>query len=823
MARRKTSFLLTPEQMLELITRKSLDAFIVSDTNNTVIEWSTYAETLFGWSSEEAIGAKLTTLIIPPEHRAAHEEGIKRFLQTGQLKNVNKRLELFGIHKNGQLLPLEMTVIPVQLRNEILFTSSIRDNSERYRYQQTLQQQAALLQLSRDAIIVTNLQDEIEFWNNGAASMFGYPADEAVGRVYHELMGASCAPPIDRFKAILETTGYWDGEMICKKRDGATLSVLSRYALERNHQNEPSRILITNTDISFQKEIRVHEALLLESEQRFNSLFEHHPDGVVHFDQSRRLTSANDAFVRMSGYSHDEVLSTKRPFLIAPEHLENLIIGIDGALRGTPQTLETVLLRKNSSRLDITVVLIPNVSDGAIIGVHALVKDNSIHKNHERQIHHMATHDALTGLPNRYFLEDRLEHAIENAKRASVMVAVLFLDLNRFKLINDSLGHDKGDVLLGVIADRLKGTVREIDTVARFGGDEFVVVLENISDQSHISKVALNILESIAKPVNVAGHMLSVTTSVGSSFYPENGSNPSILLKHADLAMYEAKAAGHGVYRPYHAGMGVRAASRLLEENALRRAIDTGELVLHYQPRISVETGKIACIEVLTRWNHPKHGLVLPNQFIALAEEMGMIDALGIWVIRAACRQLSSWHAARVNPNAISINVSVHQLRSEKLYNTLITELTQAPFEASALELEITETVFMQDMETARNALNKISALGVKLSVDDFGTGYSSLSQLKVLPVDALKIDKSFMHNLPEDSDNAAIVGATIAMAHRMGLAVVAEGVSTVEQLRFLKQNHCDQVQGYLFCAPCSAAEFEPFLRTHLSTAVAIL
>jgi diguanylate cyclase (GGDEF)-like protein/PAS domain S-box-containing protein len=821
MARDKTNFLLTPEQMLELITRKSLDAFIVSDTDNTVIVWSAYAETLFGWSGQEAIGAQLTTLIIPPEHHAAHEEGIKRFLQTGQLKNVNKRLELFGIHKDGRRLPLEMTVIPVQLGSETLFTSSIRDNSERYRHQQMLQQQAALLQLSRDAIIVTNMQDEIEFWNNGATSMFGYSADKAIGCIYHELMGANCALPAERLKTILEATGYWDGEMTCRKRDGAMLSVLSRYALERDHKGDPCRILITNTDISLQKEVQLHEALLVESEQRFQSLFEHHPDGVVHFDQSRRLTSANDAFVLMSSYSRDEILSTERPFLIAPEYTEELIGEIDRALRGAPQTLETVLLRKNGSRLDVSMILIPNVSNGQIIGVHGLVKDNSVHKNHERQIHHMATHDSLTGLPNRYFLEDRLQHAIEHAKRASTIVGVLFLDLNRFKLINDSLGHDKGDMLLGVIAERLKGAVREVDTVARLGGDEFVVVLENISDRAHSSKVASNILESIAKPVNVAGHMLSITTSIGSSFYPEDGEDPPTLLKHADLAMYEAKAAGHGLYRPYHAGMGTQAASRLLEENALRHAIDADELVVHYQPRINLATGKIACVEALVRWNHPWQGLVLPSRFIALAEEMGVIDALGTWVIRAACSELSRWYKAGIGPVAMSVNVSAHQLRSDSLYNTLITELERAPFPASALELEITETVFMQDMETARGALHKISALGIKLSVDDFGTGYSSLSQLKVLPVDALKIDQSFMHNLPEDDDNTTIVGATIAMARRMGLTVVAEGVSSFEQLQFLKENHCDQAQGYFFAFPLSADEFEPFLRTHLIYAVA--
>lgn len=820
MAKDKTNFLLTPEQMLELITRKSLDAFIVSDTGNTVLVWTTYAETLFGWSAEEAVGEQLTNLIIPPEHRAAHEEGIKRFLKTGKLKNVNKRLELFGIHKHGHMLPLEMTVIPVELDGKILFTSSIRDNSERHQHQQMLQQQAALLQLSRDAIIVTDMQGRIEFWNNGAVSMFRYAEEDAIGRFYQDLLGTTCSPPVERLVALLQSSGYWDGEVNCRTRDGKPLSVLSRYAMETDHVGNPSRILISNTDISLQQKIRKHEALLVESEQRFNSLFEHLPDGVIHFNQARRLTSANDAFVRMSGYRQEEVLSVDRPYLVVPEYIDELIRAVDAALRGTPQTLETILLQKNASRLDVSVSLVPNVSNGQIIGVYGLVKDNSVHKKHERQIHQMATHDALTGLPNRYFLGDRLSHAIEQAKRSGGMVGVLFLDLNRFKLINDSLGHDKGDLLLGVVAERLKSAVREVDTVARLGGDEFVIVLENIHDQSDINTIAAHILGSIAKPVNVASHMLSVTTSIGSSFYPESGSDPAVLLRHADLAMYEAKAAGHGVHKAYQARMGSKASTRLLQESALRRAIDNSELVLHYQPRINLSTGTIACVEALVRWDHPDNGLLLPRDFIMLAEEIGLIEALGTWVIKAACQQLSAWHKAGQTSVTMSVNISAHQLRSEALYDTLIRVLHDAPFDASALELEITETAFMQDIEKACNTLNKIRALGIRLSIDDFGTGFSSLSQLKILPVDALKIDQSFMENLPADADNATMVSAMIAMGQKMNLAVVAEGVCHAEQLSFLKQNHCDEAQGYLFAYPCPATELEPFLLAHLKTPV---
>lgn len=816
MAMKKVDFIFTPEQMLDLITQKALDAFIVSNTENTILVWSPYAETLFGWSAEEAIGHQLTTLIIPAEHHAAHEEGIKRFLETGKLKTMNKRLELFGLHKDGHLLPLEMTVVPMRIGDEILFTSSIRDNSERYKHKQKLQQQAALLHLSRDAIIVINMQGEIEFWNSGATTMFHYAEEEAVGHLYNNLLGIDCSPDINHVKAFLEATGHWEAEVTCQAKDGSMLSVLSRYTLERDRHGNPSRILISNTDISAQKAIRVQEILLVESERRFRLLFEHHPDGVIHFAPDGHLTCINQAFVQMSGYNVDEVLSHKRPALIAPEYTDLISAGVDAALRGTPQTLETVILRKGGSRLDVNVTLIPNVSNGQIIGVHGLIKDISVHKNHERQIHHMATHDSLTGLPNRYFLEDRLSHAIEQAKRTSAIVAVLFLDLNRFKIINDSLGHDKGDMLLGVVAERLKGAVREGDTVARIGGDEFVVVLENIHDRSHVKSVASHILESIAKPVNVSGHTLLVTTSIGSSLYPDGSADPAALIRQADLAMYEAKAAGQGIYKEYTTDMGTKAANRLLQENALRTALSSDQLVLHYQPRICLATGTISCIEVLARWNHPHEGLVLPKQFISMAEDMGLIDSLGTWVLNKACSQLLAWHRHGLAALTMSVNISVQQLQSDRLYETLVTILADTKLPAAALELEITETLFMQDVIKARETLNKISALGIKLSVDDFGTGYSSLSQLRTFPVDTLKIDQSFIENLPNEEDSGTIVAATIAMAKKLGLTVVAEGVATIEQMQFLKENACDEAQGYLLAHPCPAEEFEQFLRSYL-------
>lgn len=440
-----------------------------------------------------------------------------------------------------------------------------------------------------------------------------------------------------------------------------------------------------------------------------------------------------------------------------------------------------------------------------------VISDITQRKDDEEHTRYLATHDALTSLPNRTLLHDRLKHAIEKAQRSQTQVGVLFLDLNRFKNVNDSLGHDVGDELLHRVAARLKKAVREGDTVARLGGDEFVVVLEEIGEIGNVAAVATSILQLISEPLHLAGHEISVSTSIGACVFPRDGHDNVTLLKHADVAMYQAKEFGEGTFRFYNPQMNVAVLDRLLSEASLQRALERQEFLLHYQPRFSLETGEIEGVEALLRWRHPEKGMISPADFIPLAEEIGLIGKIGEWVLFEACRQACEWQSKGLPAFAVSVNISFKQMPElSSLIRRVLAETGLAP---AWLELEITESGLMENLAEVQKILLDIRRLGVSLAIDDFGTGYSSLSYLRMLPINCLKIDRSFIMEVISEQDDATIVSATIALAHDMNLKVVAEGVTNKEQLRFLAKRRCDQVQGYLPCSPLAPDHLESFIK----------
>lgn len=805
----------SPEQMWHCFVKGALDAFIVSDENHVIIEWNPYAEALFGWTISEAIGKRLTELIIPLKYRSDHERGVRDYLASGQHRALNKRLEVTALHKAGHEIPIELTVIPMHLGNHVYFTASIRDNLDRKRNLENLKQKAALLNLSSDAIVVTNIDYVIQFWNMGAEKMLGYSQEEACGQRCDKLLRMHSPSLKQEIFNTLVSVGHWRGELTYITKENVALTVLSRLELERDDDGRPARILISSTDITFQKQTIQTSSLLQQSEQRFKSIFEHHPDGVFAFDPELQMVAANPALTALTGYPNDELLtlSATRAKLVAEEDLNDVLLQAADALRGTPQTCEAVLIRKDGRRFDAHITMIPIIVNNEIIGVHGIIKDISKQKRNERQIQHLANHDPLTDLPNRTLLEDRMQHALEQARRSRSEVGVLFMDLNRFKIINDSLGHDVGDELLCAIARRLKSGVREVDTVARIGGDEFVVILESVSNPQDIQFVADNLLKLVSQPVDLRGNVLTVTTSIGISVYPVDGDDASALLKHADLAMYEAKGAGPGRALRYNDAMSAKVMERLNQERNLRQAFEKEEFVLYYQPRLDIKNNRIVGVEALLRWNHPHDGLTLPADFIGLAEEIGLIDELGSWVLNTACHQNQLWQKSGLPPLKVSVNLSALQLRSVHICQTISDTLTLNGLDPRCLELEITEETLMQDIDKSLAKLSDLRKLGVSLSIDDYGTGYSSLSYLRKLPIDALKIDQSFIQDISLNDEEAIIVTATIAMAHSMKLKVIAEGVSSDAQMRFLQSYQCDQAQGYLLCHPLPASEVEKYLR----------
>ena len=429
-----------------------------------------------------------------------------------------------------------------------------------------------------------------------------------------------------------------------------------------------------------------------------------------------------------------------------------------------------------------------------------LAEIEDLHQN-ER---YLAYHDLLTGLPNRQLFHERLRQSVAHAKRQARMLAVLFIDLDGFKHVNDSLGHNAGDLLLKAVAERLENSVRESDTVARLGGDEFTVKLVDIAYSRDAMKVSEKILKRFLEPFIVNGRELFITASIGVSLYPQHGQNAELLVKNADMAMYRAKQQGKNKCTVYDQSIQALDTGRFVQKNRLMKALEAGEFITHYQPQVDLSTGRISGIEALVRWQQPEFGYVPPSAFIPLAEETGLIVPLGEWVLRTSCAQAKSWQDAGLNPVRVAVNLSPRQFRTTGLGETVANALRDSALPPDHLILEITESSAMEDVDHSRKLLQELKGIGVQISFDDFGTGYSSLNYLKRFPVDMLKIDRSFVKGIPANGNDRAITSAIIALAHCLHLKVIAEGVETEEQLSFLRSENCDEIQGYHFSQPLS-------------------
>jgi len=445
----------------------------------------------------------------------------------------------------------------------------------------------------------------------------------------------------------------------------------------------------------------------------------------------------------------------------------------------------------------------------------SLVRSVDEHTRLEALLQHQASHDTLTGLPNRALLQDRLKQAIASATRSPSPIWIIFVDLDRFKLVNDSLGHKAGDAMLKQVATRLQSAVRESDTVARLGGDEFVLILpERVDGSGSLSAaVVQRILDALARPIIVEGHEFVTTCSMGIAVYPDDGADGETLMTRADIAMYSAKEAGRNNFRFYAPAMDERLLERLRLEGELRHALERNEFELHYQPQVDLRTGRIVGMESLLRWNHPELGMIPPGKFISLAEETGLIVPIGAWVIRTACAQTQAWQRAGLGRLRVAVNLSARQFAQKNLAGSIMNILDETGLAAEDLEIELTESLVMTDVERAIGVLRDLKEIGVQLSIDDFGTGYSSLSYLKRFPIHVLKIDQSFVRDIAAGADDAAIVALIISLAHSLKLNVIAEGVETPEQLAYLNQHDCDEMQGYLFSKPLPAVAFEKLLR----------
>ena len=540
-------------------------------------------------------------------------------------------------------------------------------------------------------------------------------------------------------------------------------------------------------------------------------------EGILMTDAGHRILSVNPAFEATTGYSAAEVIGKVPTMLASRRHEESFYAEMQAHIEKTGHWQGEVWnQRKNGDAYPewLCVSVVQTEAGQAQYYVY-IYSDMTERMEAQARIDTLVYHDPLTGLPNRLLLRDRVEQAMVQAARQQNRVALLFLDLDRFKTINDSLGHPVGDELLKEVVARLKRCVRESDTISRQGGDEFIIVLNDVRDSDAVSRVAEKIHQQMGEPFEVERHFLTTSFSIGVAIYPDDGLDFDTLLKKADTAMYHAKEAGRSGHRFFTEQMNQRVVEHLTLETQLRRAMENQEFVLHYQPQMDLQEGTIVGVEALIRWNSPENGLVSPARFIPVAEETGLIVPIGAWVLREACRQAREWQEAGLHPLVMAVNLSAVQFRHHDLINSVINALVLSDLDSQWLELELTESILIQDAETTLDAVRRLKALGLKLSVDDFGTGYSSLTYLKRFSVDKLKIDQSFVRDLSRDPEDAAIVRAIIQMAHSLRLKTIAEGVENEELANMLRFFHCDEIQGYWLARPMPAGEMELFLRSH--------
>jgi diguanylate cyclase (GGDEF)-like protein/PAS domain S-box-containing protein len=528
------------------------------------------------------------------------------------------------------------------------------------------------------------------------------------------------------------------------------------------------------------------------------------------------IVYVNPAFEKISGYNADEVIGLSGRFLVRDDLNQKGLNNIRDALRNRNEGHAILRNYRKDGSLFWNELFISPVRDEtgeATTHFVSIINDVTERIHYEQQLEYQANHDSLTGLANRNLLADRIAQSIAQAKAENLLVGVMLLDLDRFKLVNDGFGHSPANELLKAVSARLNACVRETDTVARLGGDEFVVVIGRLQSADDIAVVAGKILRSLAQPFVLEGKEIFITASIGAALYPRDGEHGEALLRNADVAMYRVKEHGRNNYRFYTPEMTHMALDRLDMEGNLRRGLERNELLVHYQPLVSLETGAIIGAEALARWSHPRIGMIHPGEFIPLAEESGLIIQLGHFVLEQVCRDIRRWQDDGLPPIQIAINLSARQFRQDDLAANVRRAIQESGIDGRLLDFELTESMVMHDVDNTLLTLRELKALGPSLSLDDFGTGYSSLSYLKRFPIDTLKIDRSFVSDIHQDGDDAAIAHAVIAMAHKLGLHVVAEGVETHEQLNLLREYECDRFQGYLFSRPVPVEEFTLMLR----------
>jgi diguanylate cyclase (GGDEF)-like protein/PAS domain S-box-containing protein len=648
------------------------------------------------------------------------------------------------------------------------------------------------------------------FANLGYASMFGRDEQSILGLTFAQVIGTEATRQIQPMvHTVLREHSSASYERRLPAADGGTRWIEVNLLPHLDARGVAVGAFVLIADITRHRRA---ELALRESEVRLAKFMQASAEGIV-FHRGGIVTDVNPPFLELTGRTLAEMLGQPALDFVAPDQRERV-----GAVMaaGSEITYETAVEHRDGTRLPVEFIVRTMQYQGERLRM-TIVRDLRDRIADQARIHHLAHHDALTGLPNRGAFIERVEGLLPYARARDATLALLFIDLDHFKRVNDSLGHLAGDALLRTVAHRITSALRAGDLVARFGGDEFVVLLSGDQPAAAVREVAQKLLAVIGAPVEVEGASISVTPSIGISMFPQDGQTPDALIKHADTAMYHAKSRGRADCRFFEPVMAEAAYADLAMESRLAQAIRDREFVLHYQPQVSLHDGALVGCEALIRWVHPERGLVGPDAFIPLAESRRLMLPIGDWVLREAVVQARRWRAAGLAPVSIAVNLSTTQFQATGFVDAVQRLLAEQGVDGRWLEIELTERMLMDDLASVRDSLERLRALGVRVAVDDFGTGYTSLGHLKNLPIDRLKIDRSFIRDLPGDGGSAAIAGAVIQMAHGLGMRTVAEGVETPEQRDWVAAHGCDELQGNVEAEPMPAAAFEDWLRARQS------
>ncbi|MBF0588406.1 MAG: EAL domain-containing protein [Magnetococcales bacterium] len=709
----------------------------------------------------------------------------------------------------------------------------------------------AIMQSAVDGMVIIDQRGVVLAFNRSAEKLFGYKAEEVTGQNVSMLMPSPFREGhdgyLERYIAtgrriivgtIREVTGrrkdgfqfplelsvsefrsegciFFSGILhdITERKDDERALQEARTQLEERVRKRTEQLEHVNERL----QQRLEEESRMAAELRLASkVFENAGEAILITDENARVISVNDAYVRITGFDRDQIIGRNPRIAKSGRHDKSFYKAMWDGLRESGKWSGEIWDRRDNGEIYpkwLTITVVRNEAD-EVSNYVGIFTDISEAKQVEERLQQLAYYDSLTNLPNRKLFSERLEHDLETALRHKKRLALMFIDLDRFKYVNDTFGHAVGDELLVEVSKRLRGCVRKADTVARLGGDEFTVILTDVGREEHAAQVAGNIITQLQKPIHVAGEELLIGASIGISLHPQDGENAETLVKHADIAMYQAKKGGRGIFKFFMEEMNAWTRHQITLEAKLKRAVERNEFTVFYQPKVDQMAGKVVGMEALVRWEHPEHGVVSPGEFIPLAEETGMIIPIGVQVLTEACHQAKRWLDAGFGSLRVAVNLSARQLsQRDEFRQTLEAVLEDTGLPPEMLEIEVTESMIMQDVDHTIKTLQGLTEMGMHLAMDDFGTGYSSLSYLKRFPIDTLKIDRSFVRDTPADPDDVAIVSAIISMARSLNLCVVAEGVETREQLVFLKNLGCSIIQGYHFSPPLPSDKFEDYLR----------